>query len=98
MKRRAIRFSIFFTMMLIFAIIEDVLAASVSGAVLLLETIPLIILIAVIFTIIAELVEEHFEVGKGPLERAIDKTFAHMKRRRIKPTSENIKKQLKKQK
>lgn len=96
MKRRVLRFSIFFVMMLVFAIIEDMLAASLSGAILVLETIPIIIFIALVFTLLTELVEEHFEIGRGPLERAIDKTFRYMRKHNIKPTHENVKFHLKK--
>ncbi len=82
-------------MMLIFAVVEDILAASVSGAVLLFEVIPIIFVIALIFTVITELIEEHFEYGRQPLERIIDKTFAHLKKHKIEPTYENIRKHMK---
>lgn len=92
MKKRALKFSLFFSMMFIFAIIEDMIAASLSGSVLLLEAIPLIILIALIFTVFTEFLEEHFQYGKQPLERILDKTFSYMKKKKIKPTYSNIKK------
>ena len=95
MKKRAIKFSTFFVMMLIFAIIEDMLAASFSGAVFLLETIPIIFIIALIFTFLTELVEEHFEYGKQPLEKIIDKTFEYLEKEKINLTHENVKKHLK---
>jgi len=82
-------------MMLIFAVIEDVFAASVSGAIFLFEMIPIICVIALIFTLITELIEEHFEYGRQPLEKIIDKTFAHLKKHKIEPTYENVKKHLK---
>ncbi|NIO45158.1 MAG: hypothetical protein GTN36_06450 [Candidatus Aenigmarchaeota archaeon] len=96
MKKRIRKFSIFFLMMLIFAIFEDMLAASVSGAILIIETLPLIFLIALIFTLLTELIEEHFEYGRQPLEKIIDKTFAHLRKHNIKPTYENVKKHMKK--
>lgn len=93
-KKRAIRFFLFFAMMLIFAIIEDILAAHLSGAILLLETIPIIILIAFIFTVITELVEEKFEGGEQPLEKIL-KTLMHMEKHKIPITYKNIRKHLK---
>jgi hypothetical protein len=95
MKRRFRRFSIFFLMMLIFAIIEDMLAASVSGAILILESLPFIFIISLVFTLITELVEEHFEYGRQPLEKIIDRTFEHLRKNKIKPTHENVKKHMK---
>ncbi len=96
MKKRILRFFTFFAMMLVFAIIEDVLAASVSGATLLLETMPIIILIAFVFTVVTEYVEERFfERGPQPLEKIIDKTFAYMRQRNIKPTHKSVKYHLK---
>lgn len=84
-------------MMLIFAMIEDILAATFSGAIIIkiFETIPLIFIISLIFTFITELIEEKFEYGKQPLERIIDKTFEYLKENKIKPTHENVKKHLK---
>ena len=90
MKTRTVRFSLFFAMMLIFAFVEDMLAASISGGMILLETVPLIILISLVFTLLTELLEEHFEYGRQPLEKIIDKTFEHMKKKKIKPTHRNI--------
>ena len=95
MKKRAIKFLTFFMMMLIFAIIEDMLAASFSGSILLLETVPIIFVIALVFTFLTELVEEHFEYGKQPLERIIDKTFEYLEKEEIKLTHANVKKHLK---
>jgi hypothetical protein len=92
-KKRAFRFALFFAMMLLFAVIEDVLAAQLSGATLLLETIPIIVLIAFLFTLVTELVEEHFESGDQPLERLL-KTLAHLEKHEIPPTYENIRKHL----
>ena len=82
-------------MMLIFAIFEDMLAASVSGAILILETLPIIFIIALAFTLLTELLEEHFEYGRQPLEKIIDKTFAHLKKHKIEPTYENVRKHMK---
>ena len=95
MKKRIRKFSIFFLMMLIFAFFEDMLAASFSGATLIVGTIPIIFVIALIFTLLTELIEEHFEYGKQPLEKIIDKTFAHLKKHEIEPTYENVKKHMK---
>jgi len=95
MKKRIRKFSIFFLMMLIFAIFEDMLAASVSGAILILETLPIIFIIALIFTLLTELLEEHFEYGRQPLERIIDKTFAYLRKHKIEPTYENLRKHMK---
>ena len=78
-------------MMLIFAFVEDMLAASISGGLILVETVPLIILISLVFTLLTELLEEHFEYGRQPLEKIIDNTFNHMKKKKIKPTRKNIK-------
>ena len=78
-------------MMFIFAVIEDILAASMSGAVLLIESIPIILIIAFSFTIFTELIEEHFEYGRQPLEKIIDDTLNHFKKKKIKPTYKNIK-------
>lgn len=93
-KRRAFRFALFFAMMLLFAVIEDMLAAQLSGATLLLETIPIIVLISFVFTLVTELVEEHFESGDQPLERLL-RTLAHLEKHEIPPTYENIRKHLK---
>ena len=82
-------------MMLIFAITEDMIAASLVGAVLLFEHVPIIIIVALAFTFLTELIEEHFEIGKGPLERLIDNTFDYLKKENIKPTHENVKKHMK---
>lgn len=95
MKRRTVRFSLFFAMMLIFAFVEDMLAASISGGMILLETVPLIILISLVFTLLTELLEEHFEYGRQPLEKILDKTFSYMKKKKIKPTYSNIKRHAK---
>jgi hypothetical protein len=95
MKKRTVRFSLFFIMMLIFAIVEDIIAASLSGATLLIEAIPIIMVIAFTFTLLTELLEEHFEYGRQPLERVLDKTFSHMKKKKIKPTYSNIKRHAK---
>jgi len=82
-------------MMLVFAIFEDILAASFSGGALIIGTLPFIFLIALIFTLLTELFEEHFEYGRQPLEKIIDKTFAHLRKHNIKPTYENVKKHMK---
>ena len=95
MKKRTVRFSLFFIMMLIFAIVEDMLAVSLSGAALLIESIPVIMVIAFAFTLLAELLEEHFEYGRQPLEKILDKTFSYMKKKKIKPTYSNIKRHTK---
>ena len=81
--------------MLIFAIVEDMVAASLSGATLLIEAIPVIMVIAFTFTLLTELLEEHFEYGRQPLEKVLDKTFSHMKKKKIKPTYSNIKRNAK---
>ncbi len=93
-KKRTVKFLILFGMMLIFAIIEDVLAAKVSGAPFIIQTLPFITLIAFVFTIITELVEEYFEPGEQPLEHLIH-TLEHLERHKIPPTYENIRKHLK---
>lgn len=80
-------------MMLIFAI-KDILAAHLSGATLLLETVPIIILIAFAFTVVTELIEEEFEGGEQPLEKIL-RTLAHLEKHKIPPTYENIRKHLK---
>lgn len=82
--------------MLIFAIVEDMLAASFSGAQVVLGTIPIIVIIALAFTLITELLEEHFEYGRQPLEKIIDKTFNHLEKNKIEPTRKNVKKYMKK--
>ena len=82
-------------MMLIFAFFEDMLAASFSGAILILESIPIIFVIALAFTLLTELIEEHYEYGRQPLEKIIDKTFAHLRKHKIEPTYENVKKHMK---
>jgi hypothetical protein len=51
--------------------------------------------IAFTFTLLTELLEEHFEYGRQPLERVLDKTFSHMKKKKIKPTYSNIKRHAK---
>ena len=94
-KKRTVRFLVLFTAMLIFAIIEDVLAAHLSGAPFIIETLPLIIIISFFFTIITEYIEERFEPGEQPLEHLLH-TLEHLKRKKIPPTYENIKKHLKK--
>ena len=97
MRKRSIRFVMLFTMMLIFAIIEDVLAASFSGSIAIdiLKAVPIIFIISLIFTFITELIEEHFEYGKQPLEKIIDKTFEYLEKEKIELTHENVKKHLK---
>ena len=94
-KKRTVKFVVFFIMMFIFAVIEDVLAAKASGAPFIMETLPLIGGIALFFTIVTEYVEERFEPGEQPLEHLIH-TLEHLKRKKIPPTYENIKKHLKK--
>lgn len=96
MKKRTLRFSLLFLMMLIFAILEDMLAASVSGASMIIEVVPLIVVIAFPFTLLTELFEEHFEYGRQPLEKIIDEMFAHFKKNKIKPTYRNIKTHIRK--
>lgn len=95
MKKRIIRFLLFFAMMLIFEIVEDTLTASFLGATMILKVIPVIIVVALVFTLITELVEERFEGKVGPLEKIIDDTFAYFKEHNIKPTHENVKMHLK---
>lgn len=90
-KKRTAKFLVFFIMMLLFAIIEDILAAKASGAPFIIETLPLVIVIALIFTVITELIEEHFERGEQPLEHMLH-TLEHLERKKIPPTYENIKK------
>lgn len=94
-KRRVFRFALFFAMMLIFAIIEDVLAASMSGTVFLFETLPLIFILAFTFTIIAELVEEWLGFTDRIIEDAVRNAFEHMEKHRIEPSYENVMKHVK---
>jgi len=94
-KRRVFRFALFFAMMLIFAVIEDVLTASVSGAVFLYETLPLIVIVAFVFTIVAELVEEWLGFADSIIEDAIRNAFEHMEKNRVKPSYENVMKHVK---
>ncbi len=94
-KKRTVKFLVFFIAMLIFAIIEDVLAAHLSGAPFIVETLPIIVVIALFFTIITEYIEERFEPGEQPLEHLL-RTLAHLEERKIPPTYENIRKHLSK--
>jgi hypothetical protein len=94
-KRRLFRFALFFAMMLVFAIIEDVLAASMSGAVFLYETLPLIVIVAFAFTVIAELVEEWFGFTDRIIEDAVKNAFENMEKNRIEPSCENVMKHVK---
>lgn len=95
-KRRVFRFVLFFAMMLVFTITEDILAASFSGSMLIFETLPLIFILAFAFTIIAELVEEWFGFTDSIIEDAVKNAFSHMEKRRIKPSYENVMKHVKK--
>lgn len=92
-KKRTVKFLVLFAMMLIFAVIEDVLAAHFSGATLILETLPLIVAMSFVFTLITEYVEERFEGGEQPLEHLL-KTLERMERKNIPLTYENIRKHL----
>lgn len=94
-KRRVFRFALFFAMMLVFAIIEDVMAASVSGAVFLYETLPLIVVVAFVFTIVAELVEEWLGFTDRIIEDAVKNAFEHMEKHKIEPSYENVMKHVK---
>ncbi|MFZ3077692.1 MAG: hypothetical protein WA139_04510 [Candidatus Aenigmatarchaeota archaeon] len=94
-KRRLFRFALFFAMMLVFAVIEDLLTASVSGAVFLYETLPLIVVVAFVFTVIAELVEEWLGFTDSIIEDAVKNAFYHMEKHRIKPSYENVMKHVK---
>ncbi len=94
-KRRVFRFVLFFAMMLIFAIVEDLFTASISGTIFLFETLPLIFGIALIFTIIAELVEEWFGFTDRIIEDAVKNAFSHMEKHKIKPSYENVMKHVK---
>lgn len=94
-KRRVFRFALFFAMMLVFAIMEDVLAASVSGAVFIYEILPLIVVVAFAFTVIAELVEEWLGFTDRIIEDAVKDAFEHLEKNRMKPSYENVMKHLK---
>ncbi len=94
-KKRTLKFIVFFVLMLVFAITEDILAAHISGAPFIIDTLPFIIIIALLFTVITELIEEHFEPGEQPLEHVLH-TLEHLERRNIPPTYENIRLHLKK--
>ncbi|TRZ55336.1 hypothetical protein D4Q76_00690 [archaeon] len=94
-KKRVFRFALFFAMMLVFAIIEDLFAASLSGDVFLFETVPLIFAVAFVFTIIAELVEEWFGFTDSIIEDAVKNAFSHMEKHKIKPSYENVMKHVK---
>ncbi len=89
-KRRVFRFALFFAMMLVFAIIEDLLTASVSGAVFLYETLPLIVVVAFVFTVVAELVEEWFGFTDRIIEDAVKSAFEQMEKHKTKPSYENV--------
>lgn len=94
-KRRVFRFALFFAMMLVFAIIEDVLAASMSGAIFLYETLPLIFIMAFVFMAVSELMEEWFGFTDSIIEDAVKNAFSHMERHKIKPSYENVMKHVK---
>lgn len=94
-KRRVFRFALFFAMMLVFAIIEDMMAASLSGAVFLYETIPLIVVVAFFFTVVAELVEEWLGFSDRIIEDAVKNAFIHLEKNRMKPSYENVMKHVK---
>lgn len=79
MKKRVAKFLALFVMLVVFGIIEDVLAAHVSGATLIMEALPIIVLFAIVFTLITEMIEEHFETGEGPLEEIVDKIIGKKK-------------------
>ncbi len=89
-KRRVFRFALFFAMMLIFAIIEDMLAASVSGTVFLYETLPLIVVVAFVFTAVAELVEEWLGFSDKIIEDAVKNAFEQMEKHKTKPSYESV--------
>lgn len=96
-KRRVFRFVLFFVMMLVFAIMEDMLTASMSGAVFLYETLPLIVVVAFVFTVVAELVEEWLGFSDKIIEDAIKNAFEHLEKNRMKPSYENVMKHVKSQ-
>ncbi len=93
-KKRAVRFLLFFAVVLIFNIADNFLTASFLGVSFILEAVPLMIGIAFIFTLITELIEEEFEGGDQPLEHLL-RTLAHLEKHKIPPTYENIRKHLK---
>ena len=74
MKKRIAKFLALFSMLIIFGVIEDILAAHISGGLLItiMDSLPLIFLISVIFTIITEFIEERFDRGEGPIEHFVD--------------------------
>lgn len=92
-RKRTVKFLVLFLMMLTFAVIEDVLAAHMSGATLILETLPLIIAMSFAFTMITEFVEEKFEPGEQPLEHVL-KIIMHLEKHDVPPTPEGIRKHL----
>jgi len=74
MKKRIAKFVALFVMLILFGVAEDILAAHVSGGTvdLIIEALPIIFVISVLFTLITEAIEEHFDRGQGPLEKAVD--------------------------
>ncbi|MBR9682755.1 MAG: hypothetical protein GOV02_03705 [Candidatus Aenigmarchaeota archaeon] len=86
MKKRIAKFVALFVMLILFGVIEDVLAAHVSGGTfdLIIEALPFIFLISVLFTLITEAIEEHFERGEGPLEKVVDSIIGKKKVRKKK--------------
>ncbi len=84
MKKRVAKFLALFVMLVVFGVIEDILAAHVSGATLIIEALPFIVIFAVVFTLITEMIEEHFERGEGPLEEMVDKIIGKKKAEKTK--------------
>ncbi len=93
-RKRAVRFLLFFAVVLIFDIADNFLAASILGVSSIFEAVILMIGIAFVFTLITELIEEEFEGGEQPLEDLL-KTLTHLEKHKIPPTYHNIRKHLK---
>ena len=81
MKKRIAKFLALFVMLILFGVVEDVLAAHVAGGTvdLIIEALPVIFLLSVLFTLVTEAIEEHFERGEGPLEHAVDRIIGKKK-------------------
>jgi len=102
MKRKLAKFLMFFLVMIIFSVVEDMVALSTITLFswgIFLAILPEIVLIALLFTIITEYIEERmFHPEDQPIKniiKAIDNAFRHMQRHKIKPTPANVKKHVK---
>lgn len=79
-KKRYVRFTAFFLMLVLFAYIEDVIVALFSGSELSTRMLMLILFIAIIFTFIAEHTEKLFEKEAEEAAEIVESEEAKVKK------------------